>query len=205
MSSILDVRVAYEHAQGRWSGCSWPTRYGSLGFDLDGVSASQARQAADRWQAIATDEVASDEVTADEESCLVDMALHLRLARGGVRRGAGRNGRLLIGSSLAVHFCAEALAREWKFAACWLEEIESDAHGAEEEAREAVRAAEDGEWRDALGHARQACLIESGYDAPRPWSRLKRAIERATVHFGRASLADPRHDAACDGDTGSGG
>ena len=179
MTTINDVWVAYDEAQGRWSGCNWPTHYGSLGLDLDGVSSSQAHQTADRWRAIATDEVAGDDATASEESSLVDMALHLRLGRRVVCRDAGPDGCRLVCESPAVRFCAEVLAREWEFAASWLEEIESDAHWAEEEAREAVRAAEGADWGHALGHARQACLIESGYDAPRPWTRLKREIERA--------------------------
>jgi hypothetical protein len=179
MATINDVWDAYAEARGRWSGCNWATHYGSLGLDLDGVSSSQAHRAAGRWQAIATDEVAGDEVTAGEESSLVDMALHLRLGRGVVCLGAGPDGGLLVCGSPAVRFCAEVLGREWEFAAHWLEEVESDARWAEGEAREAVRAAEDADWAHALGHARQACLIESGYDAPRPWTRLKRAIERA--------------------------
>jgi hypothetical protein len=61
----------------------------------------------------------------------------------------------------------------------WLEEVESDAHWADREALEAVRAAEDGDWWQALAHASQACSIESGYDTPRRWRRLKRAIEEA--------------------------
>jgi hypothetical protein len=179
MTTINDVWVAYEEAQGRWSGCNWPTHYGSLGLDLDGISSSQAHQAAERWRAIGTDEVAGDEVTAGEENSLVDMALHLRLGRGVVCGGAGRDGGLLVCGSPAIRFCAEVLAREWEFAAYWLEEIESDARWAEDEAHEAVRAAEDGDWGHALGHARQACAIESGYDDPCPWARLKRAIEGA--------------------------
>lgn len=180
MSTINDVWAAYEDAQGCWTGCNWPTRYGSLGLDLDGVSSNQAHLAAGRWLAIAADELAGDEVTAGEERSLVDMALHLRLGRGAVCRAAGTRAVFLVCGSPAVRFCARVLAREWEFAASWLEEIESDAHWAQEEAQEAVRAAEDADWEHALGHARQACLIESGYDAPRPWSRLKSEIERAT-------------------------
>jgi hypothetical protein len=179
MTTINDVRVAHEEARGRWSGCNWPTHYGSLGLDLDGVSSSQAHQAAGRWQAIATDEVAGDEVTAGEESSLVDVALHLRLGHGVVCLGAGAYRGLRVCGGPAVRFCAEVLASEWEFAARWLAEIESDARWAEQEAQEAVRAAKDADWGLALGHARQACLIESGYDAPRPWTRLRREIERA--------------------------
>src|SRR5690348_5932252 len=172
MATINDVWAAYEEAQGRWSGWNWPTHYGSLGLDLDGVSSVQAHQAANRWRAIATDEVADAEVTAGEQSSLVNMARQLRIGRREVCLGAGRAGGLVVCGSPAVRFCAEVLAGEWEFAACWLEEIESDARWAEGEAPEAVRAAEDGDWGHALGHARQACLIESGYHAPRPWARL---------------------------------
>ncbi len=179
MGTINDVWVAYDQAQGRWTGCNWPTHYGSLGLDLDGVSSRQAHQAAGRWQAIATHEVPSDEITAEEEGRLVEMALHLRLGRGVVCLGAGAGSGLRVCGGPAVRFCAEVLASEWEFAACWLEEIESDARWAEQEALEAVRAAEDADWGNALGHARQACLIESGYDDPRPWTRLRREIERA--------------------------
>jgi hypothetical protein len=179
MTTINDVWVAYEEAEGRWSGCNWPTHYGSLGVNLDGISSSQAHQAAGRWRAIATDEVAGDKVTAGEESSLVDMALHLRLGRGVVCLGAGPDDDLQVCGGPAVRFCAQVLAREWEFAACWLEEIESDARWAEGEAQEAVRAAEDADWEHALGHARQACLIQAGYNAPRPWTRLEREIERA--------------------------
>jgi hypothetical protein len=179
MTPMNDVWVAYQEARGRWSGCNWPTHYGSLGLDLDGISSGQAHQAADRWRAIAAGEVADDEVTAGEETSLVDMALHLRLGRGVVCLSEGPGGGFTVCGSSAVRFCAEILAREWKFAAHWLEEIEADAHWAEDEAQEAVRAAADGDWEHALGHAREACVIESGYHTPRPWRPLKRAIEEA--------------------------
>ena len=175
MSTINDIWDAYEDAQGRWIGCNWRTHYGSVGLDLHGVSSSQAHLVAGRWLAIATDEVAGDEVTVDEASSLVEMALHLRLGRRVVCLDHGR----LVCSSLAVRFCAGLLAREWEFAASWLLEVESDAHWAQDEAEEAVRAAEDADWEHALGHARQACLIESTYYAPRPWTRLQSEIESA--------------------------
>jgi hypothetical protein len=179
MATINEVWVAFEEAQGRWSGCNWPTRYGSLGLDLDGVSSGNAHQAARRWRAIAADAVAGDDLTAGEEACLVDMAAHLRLGRAVAYSGDGPEDGLRVCGRPARCFCATTLGREWEYAAYWLEEIESDARWAEEEAQDAVRAAEDGDWGDAIGHAGQACSIQSGYDAPRPWRRLKRAIDRA--------------------------
>lgn len=178
MSTINDVWLAYREAHGSWSGCDWPTHYGSLGLDLQGVSSIQAHRAAGRWQSMATDEVAGSEITTSEKRSLVEMALHLRLVRRVVCLSP--DGRLGVCESQAMRFCAEALATEWEFAARWLEEIETDARWAEEEAREAVRAAEDGDWPHALGHARQACLIQSGYNTPRAWARLKGMIERIT-------------------------
>ena len=179
MTTINDVWTAYEGATGQWTGCNWSTHYGSFGLELDGVSSRQAHQAADRWQAIAAGKVAYDDITAGEELSLVDMALHLRL--GGMVLSLGEDGgcRLEVCGNPARRFCAEILTREWEFAAGWLEEIESDARWAEDEAQEAVRAAEDGDWEQALRHAHQACSIESGYNDPRPWQRLERAIKKA--------------------------
>jgi hypothetical protein len=77
-------------------------------------------------------------------------------------------------------FCAESLAREWELAADWLADIEWDARWAEHEGQEAVDAAEDGNWEQALTHARKACSIESAFGAPRgPWEHLEEAIEHA--------------------------
>jgi hypothetical protein len=179
MSTINDVWVAYDEANGQWIGCNWPTHYGSVGLDLDGVSSRQAHQAADRWRAIAADKVAYDEITAGDEASLVDVALHLRLRGAVVWLGEGQGRRLEVRGCPARLFCAEILAREWEFAASWLEEIESDASWAEEEAQKAVAAAEEGEWDHALGHACQACSIECGYDNPQPWRHLKQVIENA--------------------------
>jgi hypothetical protein len=60
----------------------------------------------------------------------------------------------------------------------WLKEIESDARWADQEAQQAVSSAEDGAWENALSHASQACMIECGYNAPRPWRFLKQVIEK---------------------------
>ncbi len=50
---------------------------------------------------------------------------------------------------------------------------------AADEARQAVRAAEDGDWGPASLHAHHACLIESAHEAPLLWGPLERAIEKA--------------------------
>lgn len=182
VSPIDNIRAAYKQGRKLWSGCSWPTHYGCLGLNLDGVSSRQARQTATRWLAIAGEDVAGDEFTADDENSLVNMALHMRLGHGAVCLGTCPGERRVsrVCGRPAVRFCAEALAREWESAASWLEEIEADALWASKEARQAVCAAEEGDWEHALGYARHACLIESSYDDPRPWARLREAIKRAS-------------------------
>ena len=143
------------------------------------LSSSQAHRNADRWQSIVADEVTYDEITADEENSLVDVALHLPLRADVICRLEDQGCRVEVCGNPARRFCAEILAREWELASEWLEEIESDAHWANQEAQQAVSAAEDGDWEHALSHASQACMIESGYNAPRPWRNLKRVIEEA--------------------------
>ena len=178
-ASLADVRAEYEGATGQWTGCDWPKRYGRLGLELDHVSSRRARRTAERWRAVAAGWVASDDVTAGEEAFLVDAALHLRLRGAVACLGEDQGGRPEVSGSRARRVCAAALARQWEFATEWLEETESDARWAEAEAEEAVRAAERQDWGQAVNHARQACLIESGYGTPRRWGGLKRAIEGA--------------------------
>jgi hypothetical protein len=116
----------------------------------------------------------------DEEAILVDTALHLRLRRAVVSMGGISPGFLRVCNGSTRRFCAESLAREWELAAEWLADIELDARWAEHEGQEAVCAAEDGDWDQAMAHARKACSIESAFGAPRgPWEHLEEAIERA--------------------------
>ena len=183
VTTIHDVRAAYEEGDGQWTGCNWPTHVGRLGLDLDGISADQARSNADRWGELAADEAACD-TTAGEETSLVAAAL--RLHTGGVVIGwAGdREGGPGVCGHAARRFCAEVLAREWEFVSVWLEEIESDARWAGREAREAMTAAEDGDWQTALAHASRARRIESGYHAPQAWRKLRRVLRRAARSLG---------------------
>jgi hypothetical protein len=181
MTTMNDVWTAYDRAAGRWTGCNWPTCYGSLGLDLDRVSPSQAHRRAARWRALAAGEVAGEVFTAGEEAFLADAALHLRLRVALTYPVEHEGCRLEVCGDPARRFCAEVLAREWEFASGWLEEVESDIHWADREAQEAVEAAEGGDWRQAIAHASQACAIESGYDTPRRWRRLKRAIEQVAA------------------------
>lgn len=179
MTTINDIWSAYDEAAGRWTGCNWPTHFGSIGLNLDGVSSSQAGEIASWWWAIAENTRSCQDVTVCEEASLVALALSVGLQEAVIRRGSEEQyGATVCGSPVRC-FCAGAVAREWEAAAFWLREIESDAAYAEAEAEQAVRAAEDGNWAHAIGHAHQARLIEAGYDAPRPWTHLDRVIETA--------------------------
>lgn len=177
MATISDVRIAYDLAAGNWKGCSWPTHYGNLGLDLEGVSRRQGRRNVSRWRAIAEDEPASGGLTSDEESCLVDAALHLRLRNAVHYLPDSRGGRLEVWGDAARRLGAEFLAREWECASVWLGEVEFDARWAELEADRAVRAALKRDWRQALQYASQASAIESAYDLPQRWQRLRQVLE----------------------------
>jgi hypothetical protein len=179
MATINDIWNAYDEGESQWTGCDWPTHYGTLGLDLNGIRACAAHQVAKHWCVLAADEEGCGDINTGEEDCLVAMAEHLRLPRAVVYVGEDQEGHPQVLGQSARHLCAETLAGEWELAAHWLEEIESDALWAEAEAQEAVAAAENGAWEYALRHARQACSIESGYDEPRPWRHLKRVIEEA--------------------------
>lgn len=178
MATMNDVWAVYEGAVGHWCGCDWPTRYGSGGLDLDGVTSQQARQSGAGWRTRAGDAGGGD-AGAAEEAALVNMALHLRLRRAVVCRDEPSAGPLHVCGQSARRLCAEALAREWEFAAYWLAEIEADARWAEQLAREAVGAAEEGAWGRALGLARRACAVESGYELRRSWKSLEEVIAQA--------------------------
>jgi hypothetical protein len=179
MTTINDIYAAYDEAQGQWFGCNWPTHYGSLGLDLESISASVAQQRAKRWHAIAEDRIAYGDITVGEEASLVDRAEYVRLRGGVVRLGEDQGCRLEVRGPMARRLCAGMLIDEWESVSRWLEAIESDAHRAAQEAQKAVSAAEEEDWEHALGHACQACYIESGYEAPRSWQSLKRAIKDA--------------------------
>jgi hypothetical protein len=37
-----EITAAFQLARGKWTGCHWPTRFGSRGLDLQGLKSSQA-------------------------------------------------------------------------------------------------------------------------------------------------------------------
>jgi hypothetical protein len=178
MATIDDVLTAYDLAAGEWKGCTWPTHYGNLGLDLEGISRRQGRRNVSRWRAIAEDEAATGALTADEESSLVEAALNLRMRNAVNYLPDLQGSRLAVSGHAARRLGAEFLAREWECASVWLGEVEFDARWAEREASGALQAAMKQDWVEALRHASQASAIESGYDAPRRWEGLKRVIEK---------------------------
>lgn len=179
MTTMQEVRAAYEAARGQWTACDWPTHYGCLGLDLEGVSCREARGVAAHWAAIARGEAAYDNLTAGEESSLVDMARHLHLRKAVVYLGEERGCRREVRGLSARLFCAESLATEWEFAGLWLDAVESDAVWAEAEARQAVAAGARGDWAEALWRAETVGLIEEEYGGRRAWRHLRRAIQAA--------------------------
>jgi hypothetical protein len=103
----------------------------------------------------------------------------------------GQSGLDLSGCTAAR---AEALVREtagtgacedWKLAAAWLGQIEQYAQKAEHFARQALEAARNGRWREALEHGQHAWALEfaSGRTVWRPydpaWLRLRQFLEKA--------------------------
>ena len=107
----------------------------------------------------------------------MQVARHLRLSRAVAFVGRNHESHSEVCGKMARLVCAETLAREWEFASHWLEEIESDALWAEDEAQRAVAGAEAGDWDGAWEHACRACSIESGYHHPRPWRHLKQVMK----------------------------
>ncbi len=174
-----EVQATYEEAAEQRAGGRWLPHFGGLGLDLSGFSSRRARRVAECWRRVAACKAGAPTVRAGGEASLVNVALHLGLDRSVARLGEDQGRRVRVCGEPARRFCAEALAREWAFAAEWLDEVESDARWAADEAREAVRAAEAGDWGPATRHAHQACSIESAHEGPRLWGRLERAIEEA--------------------------
>jgi hypothetical protein len=77
------------------------------------------------------------------------------------------------------------LAEDWYAASHWLAQVEHQARLAETQAAEAVKAAEEGRWRDALTHAECAWSLEFStgrplrHAPPHAWQRLRDRIEAA--------------------------
>jgi hypothetical protein len=178
MATINDIWTSYDDAESRWTGCDWPTHFGCIDLDLDGIAANQARDNAGHWAEIAVGELAYDDITSGDEASLVGAAKHLRISGAVICRNGYQGGRLAMRDKSARVFCAEALAKEWGYATEWLEEVESDAVWAEQEAQRAVSAAEDGNWDGASLHASQACAIESEYRHSGIWDNLGKTITR---------------------------
>jgi hypothetical protein len=128
-ASLAEILRAYDQATGCWTGCDWPTRFGTTEQDLNGCTPEEARR----------------------------------------RAGAA----------------LEPEAADWEMAALWLARVQATAARAETEAALAVKAAQAGDWPEALAHARQAQALEfaSGRalwrDKPPTWGPFFRAVQAA--------------------------
>jgi len=183
MATINDIWRAYDERESRWTGCDWPTHFGCLDLNLDGISANQAHRNAGHWAEIAVGEVACDDLTTYDEASLVGTAKHLRISGAVARRNGHQGGRMAKQDKSARVICAEALAKEWEFASEWLGDVESDAAWAKQEAQQAVRAVEDCNWNGASLHASQAYAIESEYGHLGIWKDLRQTIEQIAKRF----------------------
>jgi hypothetical protein len=202
MTTINDIWTAYDDAESRWTGCDWPTHFGCLDLNLDGISANQASDNAGHWAEIAVGELADDDITRGDDASLVGVAQHLRITGVVVCLGGHQGDWLALSDKSARVFCAEALAKEWRFATEWLEEVESDAAWAEQEAQRAVGAAEDGNWDEASAHAARASAIESEYRHGAIWKDLRETIETVANNSRESHSAQPSdlkesNNAAC--------
>jgi hypothetical protein len=136
-----ELRRAYQEATGTWTGCDWPTAYGSTRLNLQGWTAAQARSMAQILQ-----------------------------------------------------------TEDWRRAADWLTRIELHAAVAEKKAAEALAAAEQGRWRDALLSAEWAWSLEFStgrplrHGGPLAWQRLREMLEAAYLAYEIADVC--RCDAA---------
>jgi hypothetical protein len=63
MTTINDIWTAYDDAESRWTGCDWPTHFGCLDLNLDGISSRQAHHNAGHWAEISAGNVAYDDIT----------------------------------------------------------------------------------------------------------------------------------------------
>jgi hypothetical protein len=131
-----ELRRAYQDGTGTWTGCDWPTAYGSTRLNLQGWTAAQARTMA---QVLQTD--------------------------------------------------------DWRRAADWLTRVELHAAVAEKKAAEAIVAAEQGRWRDALLSAEWAWSLEFStgralrHGGPLAWQRLREMLEAAYLAYEIADIS----------------
>lgn len=73
---------------------------------------------------------------------------------------------------------------QWREAARFLGQVESDAKAARRAAELALEHAVAGQLRSALEHAHRACELERRYHAIPGWEKLEAAIRRQTVDVG---------------------
>jgi hypothetical protein len=71
-ADVDDIVASFAEAEGRWTGCDWPTRFGKTGLDLNGMTAAEARAAAE--EAVATEVIEDWNAAASWLKRLEDLA-----------------------------------------------------------------------------------------------------------------------------------
>jgi hypothetical protein len=83
---------------------------------------------------------------------------------------------------------------DWRKAAAWLVQVERYARQAEQCAAAAVRAAQAGNWEEAVHHAERAWALEFAtgrplrHRHPLSWQKLRQAVEAALLAHEVASM-----------------
>lgn len=139
----------------QWTGCDWDTAFGQCQVNLNGKTAPDAEDGADRFAAIA----AGTRRANDDE----------------IRERRRAQSKLPNGTSLSQ--AASALAADYQAAAVYLKTVEADAKRA---LGHVVWALIWAEWRDkrAWAEIEEAIKIEANYHAQPGYERLRDAFRR---------------------------
>ncbi|MCI0738713.1 MAG: hypothetical protein L0Y72_06695 [Gemmataceae bacterium] len=105
--------------------------------------------------------------------------------------------------TMAMRTAGQEAGKDWELGAAWLAKVEDHARRAEVKAAAALRAAEDGRWREAVAHAECACALEFATgraiwrDGPLAWQTFCQLLQNACVAQENSSrvatLPSPEH------------
>jgi len=158
---VKEIRTAYEHASGGWTGCDWTTDHGATNLNLDGCDPADLRKAADLLE--------------DGKDCPDDIP----------QADSVEDLDLLPPDYTDAEEAAAYRTRlQWwigdlRSGADWLDECSSYAEAAQDAADEAMEAIEEGRLDDAVTAARRASSLESEYGDDPNWGEFRRLIESA--------------------------